>query len=71
MTYKVLLTLIRRCESLQEQEAQKGNSDPAHQPGEYKDVLDVLENENLHSLALLLEHYHFTGARVYIRGLFA
>lgn len=71
MTYKQLINITRKCEALHDQAAEKRISDPARQPGAYKDVIDQLTEENLHSLALLLANYHFTGAKTLIKGMFA
>lgn len=68
MTYKQLLAVIRQCESIYDRE--QGRAGTAN-GNEYREIIGTLENENLHSLALLLNNYHFTGARVYIKGLFA
>ena len=71
MTYKVLLVLIRRCEALHDKAAEQGINDPARTDKEYLGIIDSLVNENMNSLALLLEHYHFTGARMLIKGMFS
>lgn len=68
MTEKQLLAVVRNCESIYDRE--RGREETASGK-EYREIIGSLENENLHSLALLLNHYHFTGARVYIKGLFA
>lgn len=68
--YRDLLAIINQCEALQEQAAEQGRHDPARTDPEYQGIIDGLVNENFHSLALLLEHYHFTGAKALIKGLF-
>ena len=71
MTYKQLFVIIRKCEALLDRAGEKGISDPARQEKEYRDIIAQLEGENLNSLALLLAHYHFTGAKMLIKGMFA
>ena len=68
--YKKMLALINQCEAMQERAAEQGQPDPARTDPEYQGIIDGLVNENCHSLALLLEHYHFTGAKALIKGLF-
>lgn len=70
MTYRQLLVIIRRCEAIQERAAEQGKEDPARTDPQYREIIESLVNENFHSLALLLEQYHFTGARTLIKGMF-
>lgn len=67
MTYKQLLTVIAKCERLY---SKAGYRSDAVTGKEYKKALDTLVNENFHSLAILLENYHFEGARTYVKGMF-
>lgn len=71
MTYKQLLVIIRKCEALHDKAAERGINDPARNDKEYRGIIDMLTNENYNSMALLLEHYRFKGAKWLLKGMFA